>query len=254
MRVETNETLIKRSKRIAQYLFITSLFILIGGFVVINFPFLMPDASEELAALAFVAPTLILPLAFITTIFSVRMTNMWIRQPRPEAVIPENLKGVGKNAVLYSYYHLPARHVLIAPQGVFAIVTRFQDGKFTVDGDRWQSQRSAVGRIFGLMRFDGIRNPSTDALLAAQHVQNLLKNIAPEVKVQPVVVFTDPRVRLTIIEPGVPVVHAQTRIQPCLKDLVKDVPKDQRVSLTPEQIAAFEAATLPAGHKAAVEA
>lgn len=248
MRVETNESLIKRNKRIAQYLFIVSLFILVGGFVVINFPLFAPNADESLASLAFIAPSLILPLAFITTIFSVRMTNMWIRQPRPDAVIPENLKGVSKNAVLYNYYHFPARHVLIAPQGVFAIVTRFQDGRFTVDGDRWSSQRGGIGRIFGLLRFDGIRNPTADALLAAQHVQTLLKDIAPEVKVQPVVVFVDPRVRLTIIEPTIPVVHAQTRIQPCLKDFVKDVPKDQRVSLTPEQIAAFEAATLPAGH------
>jgi hypothetical protein len=178
------------------------------------------------------------------------MTNLWIRQPRPDAVIPENLKGVSKNAVLYSYFHFPARHVLIVPQGVFAIVTRHQDGKYLVDGDRWSTQRGALGRLLSLFRFDGVRNPSNDARLAAEHVQALLKDIAPDVPVQPVVVFVDPRARLTIIEPTVPVVHAQTRIQPCLKDLVKDTPKDRRISLTDQQIVAFESATLPAEARA----
>ncbi len=74
--------------------------------------------------------TAILPIAFITTIVSVRMTNLWVRQPRPEVVIREGLKGLSNKSVLYSYYHFPARHVLICPQGVFAMVTRFQDGRY----------------------------------------------------------------------------------------------------------------------------
>jgi hypothetical protein len=132
--------------------------------------------------------------------------------------------------VLYNYYHFPARHVLITPQGIFAVVTRYQEGRFTVDGDRWSSQRRLIGRIFGIFRMDGIRNPTRDALEAAQYVQSLVSPIAPDVKVQPVVVFTDPRVRLTIIEPNIPVVHAQTRLSPCLKDYIKDIPKDRRLS------------------------
>lgn len=246
MRVEINELLVSRNKRIAQILFFASLGVLIAGFFVINYPLFAPDTGDEVTSLLLIAPSLILPLAFILTIFSVRMTNLWIRPPRPEQVIAENLKGVGKNAVLYNYYHFPARHVLITQHGVFAIVTRFQDGRFTVDGHRWRSERSLIGRFFGIFRMDGIRNPSADAVAAAEHVQNLLKPIAADVPVRPVVVFTDPRVRLTIIEPTVPVVHAQTRLQPCLKDYLKDIPKEQRVTLTPEQIAAFEAATLPA--------
>lgn len=246
MRIETNETLVNRNKRIAQLLFIASLGVLILGFVAINYPFLFPDAAPELNSLALIAPSIILPLAFVLTIFSVRMTNLWIRPPRPEQLLAENLKGVGKGAVLYNYYHLPARHVVVAPQGVFAIVTRFQDGRFTVDGDKWSSQRGLLGRFFGIFRMDGIRNPTADALAAAEAVQAMINPIAPNVKVTPVVVFTDPRVRLMIIEPTVMVVHAQNRLSPCLKDYIKDTPKDKRISLTPDQLTAFEAATLPA--------
>lgn len=240
MRIVTNEGLIRRNRQIAQVLFFVSFGVLILGLFVINAQ--QPGQSD---ALSFLLPTAILPVAFLMTMLSVRMTNLWVRHPRPEVVIPEAAKVVGSKGVLFNYLHFPARHVLIGPSGVYAIVTRFQDGTFTVNGDRWVTHRSLPGRIVSLFRFDGIGNPTADAQRAAAHVKQLLSGIAPDVPVQPIIVFVDSRATITLNEPTVPVVFADSKLQPNLRDLVKGTAKSPGSTLTAEQIAAFEAATVP---------
>jgi hypothetical protein len=203
---------------------------------------LFPTIEDNiLLLLEFLMPVIILPIALASTLFSVRMTNLWVRLPRPEKLLEENLKGLGSKAVLYSYYHFPARHVLICQQGVFAIVTRFQNGTITVNGDKWTVQRSFVGRLFSIFRMDSVGNPTIDAVAAAGKIQSILETIVPNVKVQPIVVFIDPNVKLTVLNPTVPVVNTLTRLQPNLKDYLKGLPKKNE--LTPDQIRQFEAAT-----------
>jgi hypothetical protein len=243
MRVVTNDKLVRSRKRLAQYLFFFSLFLLIFGFITINAPLLFEIEASVANFLSLVLPAIILPVAFITSLASVRMTNWWMRVPRPEAVLAENLK-LGKDAVLYNYYHLPVRHVLICQQGVFALVTRYQDGKHEVEGDTWRTPRRGLGVLTRLFRMDGLGDPFGDAGKAAAHVQSLIDPIAPEVQVQGVVVFTDPRAKVTITSPVLPVVRAQSRIAPSLQDYIKGIHKSQFQTLTPEQIAAFEAATV----------
>ncbi|MEO8394853.1 MAG: nuclease-related domain-containing protein [Chloroflexota bacterium] len=243
MRVETNERLAHRNRQIAQYLFFATFGILILGLLVINQQ--AATISQDNVLLITILQTAILPVAFITTIVSVRMTNLWVRQPRPEVVIREGLKGISNKSVLYNYYHFPARHVLICPQGVFAIVTRFQDGRYTVNGDQWTTHKTAVQRLAGIFRFDGMGNPTADAQKAAASVQAKLHSIAPNVEVRPLIVFVDPKADVTINDPTVPVVYPVGKKPPTLKDILRDVGKDSRMSLTPEQIQAFEEATLP---------
>ncbi len=242
MRVETNEKLARRNRQIAQYLFFATFAILIIGLFVINQQAV--TISDENVLAVTLLQTAVLPIAFITTIVSVRMTNLWVRQPRPEVVIREGLKGISNKSVLYNYYHFPARHVLICPQGIFAMVTRFQDGRYTVSGDRWTTHKSALTRVLSLFRFDGMGNPSADAIRAAEHVKALLQPIAPGVEVYPVIVFVDPKAEVNSISPTVPVVYPVGKKAPILKDLLRDTGKDSRNPLTPDQIQAFEAATL----------
>jgi hypothetical protein len=246
MRVVTNQKLVQRNRKITQYLFFFSLGVLILGFIVTNAQAFVQDIPDELFSLTLLIPSIVLPIAFITTLFSVRMTNLWVRQPRPDQVMPENLKGFGNKAVMYNYFHMPARHVLIVPQGVFAIVTRFQDGRISVSGSRWRRHRGFFSQMLSIFRLDGLGNPGLEAEIAAEHLQEILNPIAPDIQVQPLVVFVDPRAQLTIENPTVPVLHASTRVQPNLKDYLRGIPKDERKTLTPEQLEAFEAATLPA--------
>jgi nuclease-like protein len=249
MRVETNDRLVQRNKRIAQYLFFFSFGVLILGLVVINQPLFSGSAattSPQNSPLTVILPSLVLPIAFITTMVSVRMTNLWVRPPRPEEVIREGLKGVSSKSVLYNYYHFPARHVLISPQGIFAIITRFQDGKYKVVGDKWTTQSSAIRAVTSIFRMDGIGNPTADALRAAEHLKKALQPIAPDIEVQPLIVFVDPRATIVIEDPAVPVLRPDAKQDPSLKDYLFKKVERKGTMLTPEQIRAFEEATLPA--------
>jgi hypothetical protein len=240
MRTETNTRLVQRNRRIAQYLFFFSFGVLIAAFIA-NFNF-DPTATDNTAL--FVLPLLALPIGLIATLASVRMTNLWIREPRPERMLREGLKGLSNKSVLYNYYHFPVRHVLVCPQGVFAITTRFQDGSYTVNRDRWVTEGGALNAFMRAFRRDGIGDPTTDAIEAAHHVKKLLQPIAPEVEVKPLIVFVDPRARLTVEDPVVPVLYASPKQKPNLIDYMRSFPRDQQNSLTPEQIESFEAATI----------
>lgn len=247
MRVETNEALVKRMKKLAQYLFFGSFGLLIVWFFISSQWSLSAEVADN-PFLSIILPSLMLPAAFIFSMISVRFTNLWVRQPRPEEVIRQNMKGLSNRSVLYNYYHFPARHVLITPRGVYAMVTRFQDGRFSVTGNKWKSHKSAVSRFFSMFRFDGLGNPTDDAKFAAAHVQKKLEPIAPGIEVHPVIVFVDPRTAIEAEDTDVPVVFATGEEKYLLKDFLRDewqahdqIKKDV---LTAEQIAAFEAATL----------
>jgi hypothetical protein len=266
MRVETNSALVRRNKKITQYLFYVSFGVLIVGLFIGFQP--NPDPEDPRFTLALLVQALVLPVAVVLSLTSVRMTNKWLRKPRPEHAIRDALKGVHRKSVLYNYYHSPARHVLIAPQGVFAMETRFQDGHYVVNGDRWL--RSGGFPIFRFLRGDNIGKPDEDARKAAAHITELLKPIAPEIEVKPLVVFVDPRARFELHDPSVPVLHADDKIEPNLKDYMRDLSQQQKprieeqtgkkkgksktepASVIPadqiEEIArAFEEATLPQG-------
>lgn len=246
MRVETNDRLVRRSRQIAQYLFFGIFATLIGAFLIIN----QVSATAETLSVLTLVQAILLPIAFIATLISVRMTNLWVRQPRPEDVIRDGLKGISNRSVLYNYFHLPARHLLITPQGVFAIVTRYHDGLFRVENDRWRAVRNPLMTVLSFLRFDTLGNPTADAQRAAKHIQALLEPIAPHVQVQPLIVFFDPRSAVDVVSSTVPVVQMETRGNKrvlMIRDVIKDVAADQPgASLTPEQIAQLEAATIKA--------
>ena len=239
MRIETNTELVRRNRRTANILFFFSMAVLIAGFLVANLQLTAKDGLT--LALSVILPWVVLPLGFISTLISVRMTNLWVRQPRPEKAIPEGLKGLSKRSVLYNYYHFPARHVLIAPQGVFAIVTRFQDSSYKVDGDKWHSLGGPFAVIGRFFRRDGIGNPNEDALKAVAHVKSLLEKNAPNVEVQPLIIFVDPKARLELINPTIPVLYASEDQEPNLRDYMRQLSQKQTALL--EQPAQAKKAT-----------
>jgi hypothetical protein len=248
MRIVTNERLVKRNKSVATYLFFVSLLILITGFFIANGQLLGFDMLETLDPVLYVwIMPVVLLLGFMSTMISVRMTNLWVRRPRPEEAIQAGLKGISNKSAIYSYFHFPARHVLICPQGVFAIITRFQDGKFTVEGDRWKTHRGCVGQFFSFFRLDNIGNPTREAQEAAAYIRYIIEDYDPDLEVQPLIIFVDPRADVTIIDPTVPVLYADPKLKPNLKDYLRDLAKlpEQK---GPEDLAdfieEFEAATL----------
>lgn len=254
MRVVTNQKLVDRNRRIATWLFLATLVVLVGGFILINYSVFTGSAPP---GVIIILQALLLPVALALTLVSVRMTNHWARKPYPEEVFDESVKGLSRKSILYHYYHFPARHVLIAPQGVFAIVTRWHDGKFSVDDeDQWKTHKNAFLRVFSLMRMDGIGNPTDEARQAAEHVQEQLAEIAPDVEVQPLILFINSNADLEIGDVSVPVLYADDKVKPNLTDHLRSLNKqtdsknkgNQKATLplTDEQIEAFEARTIDA--------
>jgi hypothetical protein len=225
MLIETNTKLVQRNRRIAHFSFFFTMAVLIGSFIFSNVQ--LANQNSSTVALALLVPYLVLPLAIISTLFSVRMTNLWIRRPRPEDAIREGLKGLSKRSTLYNYYHFPARHVLISPQGVFAITTRFQEGRFAVEGDTWKTYSGGFASFLRFFRRDGIGNPSADAQQAAAHVQKLMQPFAPDIEVKPMVIFVDPRAQVEMLNPNIPVLYTDSKRTPNLTDYMRDLARQQ---------------------------
>ena len=241
MQILTNARLAGRNRRFAQYMFFASLGVPMVGLLLIN----VDMQSSAAFLISTILPFIVLPLAYIVMIASIRMTNLWVREPRPEAALQVGLKGISNKSVLYNYIFMPVRHVLITPQGVFAITTRFQEGSFSVNGSEWQSNRKGTARLMTILRMDSIGNPTADAIKAKDRIEALLKDIAPGVTVKPLVVFVDPKVAFTAVNPTVPVLHAVNKELPNLRDYLQSITNDKFPTLTQEQIEAFERAYIP---------
>jgi hypothetical protein len=248
MQIITNEPLVQRNRKIATFLFFFSLIVLGAGFIVANGQIfgLNLEEDETGASAYLVFMPIVLLVGFISTMISVRMTNLWVRLPRPEESLKVNLKGLSHKSRLYNYYHSPARHVLVSPHGIFVIVTRFQDGKFSVSGDKWKTKRSVFGRLFSFFRMDDLGDPTREAKQAAEHIGSIVEGYDPELNVQPLILFIGVKVDLNIDNPTVPVLYADSKLQPNIKDYLRDIQKAKTMN-GPEDIddfvEAFEEAT-----------
>ena len=253
MRVVTNKKLARRNRKITNYLFFGTFGALILGFVVINASLFTNETPDTLTLFA---QSAVLPIAFVLTIVSVRMTNLWARVPRPEKAIEDGLKGLSNKSILYNYYHFPVRHVLICPQGVFAIVTRWHDQQFSLRDGKFRSKRNFISKLFSAIRFDGIGKPFRDAEIARAHVQQAIDDVADDVAVQSLIVFVDPSAQVDFeTEPEIPVLYADPKRSPNLKEFMRDAKRllsdsageAKNASLMPlsdEQIQEFENATI----------
>lgn len=238
MRVVVNTRRVRRNRQIAQYAFFVTLGVLILGLFVTN-------AAPNNPVLL-IAPLIVLPIGVIATIYSVRMANLWLREPRPEAVLQQGLKGQSTRSVLYHYF-FPARHLLISPQGVFSLTIRPQDGRFTVKGDRWRKQGSLMSQFMTFFRQDAVGNPHLEAQHEAARTQQLLDQVLPGagVTVQPLIVMIGPYAEVEVEESSIPILYADSKKKPNLKTFFKDIKKGDEapaVSLSDEQIAQLEQA------------
>jgi hypothetical protein len=254
MQIRNNVRVIKRNRQIAQYSFFVSMGVWLASLSVTFLPVFTDRSPDEMGWLDLVA-TVVLPFALGLALFAVYMTNLWIREPRPEQVIRDGLKGMNKKSRLYHYHHSPAKHILIAPQGVFVMVVRWQQGHIIVRDGRWTFRRNLLSSIPAIFRLDSLGRPYAEAERAANYLQSLLDPIAPDVEVQPLIIITDPRAQFEVNgddEMPVPVLYANEkningeRLKPNLTDYMRKVKGDTKeLPLTEAQIMAFEEATLP---------
>jgi hypothetical protein len=233
MRVVTNEGHINRNRQISHILFFVSLIGMGLGFV---FTWTSSPSSQNSQLTC-----LVLPLLLLMTLASVRLANIWVREPRPERVLNEAFKGLGKKYTIF-HHVLPAPHVLIGPEGVFTLTTVWQEHVYRVKGKRWYGDEGLFRKINGYMRQDLLGNPFQEAAFHLQRTQKLVDSVAPDssVEVQPVIVFINPKASFESEDPIIPVVYADPKKKPSLRQFLREQADLHRPALDQDAMDAID--------------
>lgn len=228
MRVVTNDAVIERNQRLSQMLFIASIVFLIGSFL-LSTQITTNDES------GFYFQCFTIPILFTLVLLSVRMTNKWVRKPYPWEVLQEGLKGAAGDPMMYNFL-MPANHVIVGQNGIFAITTRFQESPQKVVDDTWHTSRS----FLTYMRQEQLGNPTEEAKTKALQTEIFLQDLLKDdsIRVQPLVVFVHPAAKLTIEgEQTVPVLYAGSdKKKYSLKTYLKEAKSCNYPTLKKEQI------------------
>ncbi len=131
---------------------------------------------------------------FVGYIFSqigIALAHLYVRTPRPDEMLDGALKGFakGKNGRLY-HYILPVRHVLLLPTGILILNAKYQTGKISVAGDKWQQKGLGLRRFFGQEK---LGNPTKEIEKSVAALANFINKHAPEVEEIPIaalIIFT----------------------------------------------------------------
>ncbi|HLF03105.1 MAG TPA: hypothetical protein VI547_14075 [Anaerolineales bacterium] len=240
MRLVTNDSLVKRNATIGKYAMGAGFLILIGGLLVnLNS---LNNNNPALQSIPFVS----LIVGFILTNIGTHMTNRYGREPRADKTLDGALKGFDDRYHLYNFY-LPAPHFLVAPNGLFALVPKFQHGLVRWDGKRWSHKNASFFRSF--FGQDNLANPNAEAAADAEAIAKYLaKKIGGDLPpVQAIIVFYHPNVTIEAENPPIPAVHVK-QLKEHLRKLGKPATQAKegagggagKRTLTPEQISRLD--------------
>lgn len=127
-----------------------------------------------------------------------------------EEVLPQMLRDLPDSYTLLNGVPVPGSradidHVLVGPSGIWAIEAKNHVGMVQCVGDAWGYTRMGRG---GIPIEGHIGNPSQQAFRAADALERYLQRRNVAQRIQPVVVFTHPKVELTVERPSVPILRA----------------------------------------------
>lgn len=248
MKLYRNTSEIRRKESMGRRLSLIGLAILFIGLLASFVPSWFPPAEDPSVTVS--APVRFLqdywtwisfaalPLGFIFASFGSYFINRFARRrwpgiktiARPDEVLERNMKGFDDK---YSYFawSLPANHVLVGPSGILVMAVRSDRGKVTVQGDRWREPFS-LGRFFTVFAREGVGNPALELEDQIKKLRALLEKAplpqgvsAAEIPVEPVAVFLNPEMQITLENPSVAVLRADQ-----LKDYVRRRTKEVKVS------------------------
>jgi hypothetical protein len=197
MKVITNEKLIKRQAAIGKWASLIGMGALLGGLVV---SYRWPDQLT----ISFGC----LILGFMLASVGTYNMNRWVKAPRADQTLTKALKGFDNKHVLY-HYTLPAAHVLLAPAGLFVFTVKDHHGEIRCEGEKWH-QKFNWGRLLLFFGQEGLGNPTREVRGEIGRLQRFLDGKLPEaeVPIEGLIVFTNPRAKLELIDPAVPVVSS----------------------------------------------
>ena len=217
MRLTTNEKLIQRQSKIARYATFGGLAILLGSLITSfnsTFPIIVAYA--------------LLLVGFILAYIGAVLANKYVKEPRGDQALEKALKGFDNKNHLYNLI-LPVNYVMLTSTGLLIFKIKSHDGPVSCSGETWR-RPFQLSRLFGGMGQEGLGNPAAELRADIAKLKEWLADkvsAAATVPVDGYVVFSDPRVQLTLEEPTVPVVR--------IDDLKETLRKGKRgAPLTPE--------------------
>ncbi|MGD8622379.1 MAG: hypothetical protein PVI81_04800 [Anaerolineales bacterium] len=208
MQQYANHTLIKRNGRFGRAIMYLGLGLTIAAAVVV---FRNPN---------FVLPALILML--IGGLFSqigTALFNRFGREPRMDQIIDASLKGLDDRYAIF-HYVLGSDHVLVTPEGVFALVPRWEKGELTYADGKW-NQKKPKGRLPLPNRTRTIRNLEKEAYRELQSLERSLQKYlksSEELNTQPMLIFIAEDANLDL--DGAPILATHRKK---LKDTVRNL-------------------------------
>ena len=222
MNIETNEALIRRNSRIAQ-------FAMLGGLLVLAAGMFVSFQNPTQIGLSFGA----LLLGFVLSQVGIYYTNRWGRRPRPDELINKELKGLDGRYSIY-HYMTPTSHLLVGPAGVWVLMPRHQRGVITYSNGRW---RQKGGNLYlKLFAQEGLGRPDLELSGELESVRSYLQKLLPDRELPPIyaaLLFTNEKAEIQI-DPQEEPPAATLRLND-LKDQLRKSAKSKPISLTKVQ-------------------
>ncbi len=148
---------------------------------------------------------IITALAILMFKLSFRRWSNWFAGKQGEETVSQALKALSNDYALLNDLTLPdsrgnVDHLLIGPNGLFAIETKNYSGNVKCDGDRWFVGRRAINSLSKQAKRNSM---AIRAGLTSLHAEKGVK--VPYVS--PLLVFVNKRIRLDLCGPTIPVLR-----------------------------------------------
>lgn len=195
MKQVTNETLIKRNKKIGSITSIVGIAILVGG-LILN---IRPDPTRTLLSLV------ALVVGFIVAQISNYYVTRFGRSPRFDQIIADNLSKLNNKYTFYVYTG-PVPMLLTSPYGIWIPVPIVAGGEIYYDGKWKQSGGNFLLKIFGQ---ENLSRPERDIETRENQVRKFLEENFREDEMPPInsiLVTLNPKAKIGDVE------NAPTRI------------------------------------------
>jgi hypothetical protein len=162
----------------------------VGGLLLLLASVVLPLFLPGLATLS----SILMVIGLGTSMVGIYFANRWVRKPRPEDRLNQELKGLGDTYAIYHYPRLPVDHILLTPVGIYVIETIGLGGAFRYQDGKWKESMT-IGRALRYIVEEHLGNPTWAAQSGVEYLQRLLCAHSEDfagIPVKPLVVFTHP--------------------------------------------------------------
>lgn len=175
----------------------------VGGFATLLGSVVLPYFKPEFTLAAYG----LMGSGIVLSVVGIYLANRWVRPPRPETSLDAALKKFPDSYRLYHYSGLPCKHILLTPYGIVLFHAFNWDGTFSYKNGHWK-EHIKLGRAIRYPLEQHLGDPTKIALTVEQAMQDYLKSLLGEqgdLRLQSMVVFLHPRVKLDIENPAIAV-------------------------------------------------